>query len=71
MIDKLRDEIIESQKAKTDLLKWKLILVAGIGAAVLGFGSSSQSQMHKPGLLLALILLTWLAQFLLLRGLCS
>jgi hypothetical protein len=30
--DKLRDEIIESQKAQHDLVKWKLILVAAIGA---------------------------------------
>src|SRR6476620_5919020 len=32
----LRDEIIESQKARADLFKWKIILVAAIGAAVLG-----------------------------------
>jgi len=35
-VDKLRDEIIESQKARTDLIKWKLVLVAAIGAAGLG-----------------------------------
>lgn len=40
MIDKLRDEIIESQKARTDLMKWKLILVAAIGAAGFGIGSN-------------------------------
>jgi hypothetical protein len=34
----LRDEIIESQKARADLFKWKIILVAAIGAAVLGVG---------------------------------
>lgn len=36
LADKLRDEIIESQKAQTDLVKWKLILVAAIGGAGLG-----------------------------------
>jgi hypothetical protein len=36
----LRDEIIESQKARADLFKWKIILVAAIGAAVLGVGDS-------------------------------
>ena len=30
MIEKLRDEIIESEKARTELMKWKLILVAAI-----------------------------------------
>lgn len=34
----LREEIIESQKARADLFKWKIILVAAIGAAVLGVG---------------------------------
>lgn len=32
----LRDEIIESPKARADLFKWKIILVAAIRAAVLG-----------------------------------
>ena len=31
----LRKEIIESEKARADLFKWKFILVAAIGAAVL------------------------------------
>ncbi len=34
----LRDEIIEAQKARVDLLKWKIILVTGIGGAGLGLG---------------------------------
>lgn len=34
----LRDEIVESQKARCDLLKWKLALVAGLGAVGLGLG---------------------------------
>ena len=36
IVEKLRDEIVESQKARTDLIKWKLVLVAAIGAAGLG-----------------------------------
>ena len=36
-METLRNEIIESQKARNDLLKWKLLLVSGLGAAGLGF----------------------------------
>lgn len=35
----LRGEIVEAEKARCDLLKWKLGLVAGLGAAGLGLGS--------------------------------
>jgi hypothetical protein len=38
IVVKLRDEIMESQKARLSLLKWKLILVAALGAAALGVG---------------------------------
>jgi hypothetical protein len=41
MLGPLREEIIESQKARTDLLKWKLILVAFIGAAAFGIQGNS------------------------------
>lgn len=54
MIDKLRDEIIESEKARTDLIKWKLILVAAIGVTGLGIGSSQSGGGH-PSILLALV----------------
>jgi hypothetical protein len=37
----LRDEIVESQKARVDLLKWKIIIVATLGAVALGFESST------------------------------
>jgi len=33
----LRDEIIEAEKARSDFLKWKLIIVSGLGGAGLGF----------------------------------
>ena len=42
----LRDEIIESQKARADLFKWKIILVAAIGAAVLGVGDPLGGSAH-------------------------
>jgi len=37
----LRDEIVESQKMRADLLKWKIILVAALGAVALGLESVS------------------------------
>lgn len=36
LIDKLRDEIIESQKAQASFARWKLLLVSAFGAAGLG-----------------------------------
>jgi hypothetical protein len=50
IFESLRDEIIESQKARTDLIKWKLLLVAAIGAA----GVQSSSGRPSP-LLLTLV----------------
>jgi hypothetical protein len=38
----LRTEIIESEKARSDLLKWKLIGVATLGAAGLGLNNPQQ-----------------------------
>jgi hypothetical protein len=55
MIEKLRDEIVESQKARTDLMKWKLILVAAVGAAAFGIGSNAATGSDPPFVLLALI----------------
>jgi hypothetical protein len=46
MITELRNEIIESQKARTSLLDKKLIIVAAVGTVGLGkgfFGSDSNS----------------------------
>ena len=36
-MDSLRNEIIQTQKIRSDLIKWKLLIVAGIGGAALGF----------------------------------
>lgn len=51
-MDILREEIIESEKMRADLIKWKLILVAGLGAAGLGLSGKSCDDMT---LLLCLI----------------
>lgn len=40
-MDKLREEIIEAEKMRADLIKWKLLLVAGLGATGLGLNGSS------------------------------
>ena len=37
----LREEIVESEKARVDLLKWKIILIATLGAVALGFESTA------------------------------
>ena len=42
-IEKLSDEILESQKTRTNLLRWKLIICAILGAAGLGLGEYSKS----------------------------
>ncbi len=39
----LRDEIVESQKTRVDLLKWKIILAATLGAVALGFEGTPPS----------------------------
>lgn len=36
----LRNEIIEAQKARTDLIKWKLIMCVALGGTGLGFANS-------------------------------
>jgi len=43
MIEKLREEIIESQKLRIDLFKWKLLLVAVLAATGLGLGQNASS----------------------------
>jgi hypothetical protein len=57
--EQLRTEIIEAQKARIDLFKWKIILVAALGAAGLGLGETSSRQgdhmMGRPDFLFCLI----------------
>lgn len=40
---KLRDEILQAQRQRGQLLKWKLLLVAGLGGAALGLGGETQT----------------------------
>jgi hypothetical protein len=52
-MDKLRDEILQAQKIRSDLLKWKLGLIGTIGAAGLGFAGAAELQ-HADLVLCAL-----------------
>ncbi len=52
-MEKLRDEILQAEETRSDLLKWKLGLVGGIGAAGLGFAGSVNLQ-HADLVLCAL-----------------
>ncbi len=45
-MDGLRAQITEAQKVRSDLMKWKLILVAGLGAAGLGFNKEVFEQQY-------------------------
>jgi hypothetical protein len=50
----LRQEIVEAQKVRSELLKWKLILVAALGAVGLGF---SNPNIVVPNAYLVLLLI--------------
>lgn len=54
MMEAFKNEIVEAEKGRTDLLKWKLILVATLGA--IGLGISNPSSTSKPMLSLHLAL---------------
>lgn len=49
VIGSLRTEIVESEKARIDLLKWKIILIAALGAV--GFGIGKDTHSARPVLL--------------------
>jgi len=42
VMDSLRTDVIELQKARSDLLKWKLLIVAGVGGVALGLSGQDQ-----------------------------
>jgi hypothetical protein len=44
LLDKIRDEIIETQKIQAALARWKLVLVAALGAAGLGIQPSNSDR---------------------------
>lgn len=46
-METLRQEVLESQKIRSDLLKWKLILVASLGAVGLGFTKEKSGLMNS------------------------
>lgn len=46
MMEAFRTEIVEAEKGRTDLLKWKLILVSALGS--IGLGISNPSSTAKP-----------------------
>lgn len=51
-VSSLRTQIIETQKIRSDLMKWKLVLVSGLGAAGIGLEKFNITQQI---ILLALI----------------
>jgi hypothetical protein len=53
-MSELRQEIIEAQKVRAEFLRWKLILVAALGAVGLGF--SHPESVHVPNAYLVLLL---------------
>jgi hypothetical protein len=57
MLEGFRTEIIEAEKGRIDLLKWKLILIAGLGTVGLGLSSSvkASNSVLSTHLLLCLI----------------
>jgi len=60
----LHSEVVETQKARVDFFKWKLILVASLGAAASGLvGTTEALPLKHPGYVLSLIPLfvsTWI-----------
>ena len=39
-LESLREELLQSQKTRDELMKWKLLLVSGIGSVALGFSGT-------------------------------
>jgi hypothetical protein len=57
MIEAFKNEIVEAEKSRMDLLKWKLILVATLGAIGLGLNSTSSTSKVLSSLHLILCLI--------------
>jgi len=45
-MDALRTQVVETQKARSDLMKWKLMLVAGLGTVGLGLDAGKVGPWH-------------------------
>src|SRR5215468_7511337 len=41
VVGALRSEIVESQKSRIDLFKWKILLIAALGAVAFGIGKDN------------------------------
>ena len=54
-MDSLRAQITESQKVRSDLMKWKLLIIAGIGTAGLGFDNFKFPDAHMVLCLIPLV----------------
>jgi len=54
-METLRTELIETQKVRSDLMKWKLLIVAAIGGSALGFSGSGDNGQNNACLALAII----------------
>ncbi|CAK8713461.1 hypothetical protein GCAAIG_02780 [Candidatus Electronema halotolerans] len=54
-ITSLREEIVESQKARMDFLKYKLIAIASLGAIGLGFNGNTTGWAMEPDYILCII----------------
>jgi hypothetical protein len=54
-MERLREEILQAQKIRSDLLKWKLALVGAIGAAGFGFGGANTDADSHPELVLCTV----------------
>lgn len=50
IIGKLRDEILNSQKSRLDLFRWKIVLVAGLGATAIGLVPNNPGRIEIVGL---------------------
>jgi hypothetical protein len=72
-MDKLYDQIIETQKTRTQLLKWKLIIAAVLGSIGLGLGPikdiGSTSLLHA--FILTYYVVTFLYEYKSLQSFCE
>jgi hypothetical protein len=53
LLDKIRDEIVETQKIQAEFTRWKLLLIAAVGAA--GLGVAPVASGGHPTVLLGLL----------------
>lgn len=59
----LRNELIDTQKVRTDLIKWKLILVSVILAAAFGFTASTEKSNRLPDIKIILCCIPFICAY--------